>query len=98
MYQEHGIIMTEGVYAVATGQNQRSDYQTKVLRALTAHKELVQIHGFYYSEKENLVTVDVVPDLTVRDETALCQELTRELEKLLPGEKVLITIDHNYSE
>ncbi|MBQ4189986.1 MAG: cation transporter, partial [Bacteroidales bacterium] len=35
MYQEHGIIMTEGVYAVATGQNQRSDYQTKVLRALT---------------------------------------------------------------
>ena len=98
MYQEHGIIMTEGVYAVATGQNQRSDYQTKVLRALTAHKELVQIHGFYYSEKENLVTVDVVPDLTVRDETALCQKLTRELEKLLPGEKVLITIDHNYSE
>ena len=98
MYQEHGIIMTEGVYAVATGQNQRSDYQTKVLRALTAHKELVQIHGFYYSEKENLVTVDVVPDLTVRDETALCQKLTRELEELLPGEKVLITIDHNYSE
>lgn len=98
MYQEHGIIMTEGVYAVATGQNQRSDYQTKVLRALTAHKELVQIHGFYYSEKENLVTVDVVPDLTVRDETALCQKLTRELEDLLPGEKVLITIDHNYSE
>ena len=98
MYQEHGIIMTEGVYAVATGQNQRSDYQTKVLRALTAPKELVQIHGFYYSEKENLVTVDVVPDLTVRDETALCQKLTRELEELLPGEKVLITIDHNYSE
>ena len=98
MYQEHGIIMTEGVYAVATGQNQRSDYQTKVLRALTAHKELVQIHGFYYSEKENLVTVDVVPDLTVRDENALCQKLTRELEELLPGEKVLITIDHNYSE
>ncbi|MBQ4169667.1 MAG: cation transporter, partial [Bacteroidales bacterium] len=98
MYQEHGIIMTEGVYAVATGQNQRSDYQTKVLHALTAHKELVQIHGFYYSEKENLVTVDVVPDLTVRDETALCQKLTRELEELLPGEKVLITIDHNYSE
>ena len=98
MYQEHGIIMTEGVYAVATGQNQRSDYQTKVLRALTAHKELVQIHGFYYSEKENLVTVDVVPDLTVRDDNALCQKLTRELEELLPGEKVLITIDHNYSE
>ena len=98
MYQEHGIIMTEGVYAVATGQNRRSDYQTKVLRALTAHKELVQIHGFYYSEKEHLVTVDVVPDLSVKDESALNQNLTRELEELLPGEKVLITIDHNYSE
>ncbi len=98
MYQNHGIVMTEGVYAVATGENERSELQTLVMRTLTAHKELVQIHGFYYSEKENLVTVDVVPDLSVKDETALCQTLIKELETLIPGKTILITVDHNYSE
>jgi hypothetical protein len=68
------------------------------MRTLTGRKDLVQIHGFYYSEKENLVTVDVVPDLSVKDDLALCQDLTRELEALLPGKTVLVTVDHNYSE
>ena len=98
MYRDHAIVMTVGVYAVATGENQRAELQTLVMRTLTGHKELVQIHGFYYSEKENLVTVDVVPDLSVKDDLALCQELTRELQALLPGKTVLITVDHNYSE
>ena len=98
MYQDHGIVMTVGVYAVATGETPRKELQTRVLQTLTAHRELVQIHGFYYSEKENIVTVDVVPDLSVKDETALCRELTQELSSLLPGKTVLITVDHNYSE
>ena len=68
------------------------------MRTLTAHKELVQINGFYYSEKENLLTVDVVPDVSVKDETALCQTLISELEALIPGKTILMTIDHNYSE
>ena len=98
MVQNHGIIMTVGVYAVATGDNQRKELQTLVLKTLQAHKELVQIHGFYYSEKENLVTVDVVPDLTVKDDNALCEALTKELMEKIPGRTIMITVDHNYSE
>ena len=98
MYRDHAIVMTVGVYAVATGDSQRAELQTLVMRTLTGRKDLVQIHGFYYSEKENLVTVDVVPDLSVKDDLALCQDLTRELEALLPGKTVLVTVDHNYSE
>ena len=98
MYRDHSIVMTVGVYAVATGENQRAEIQALVLRTLTARKDLDQIHGFFYDEKENLVTVDVVPDLSVKDEPALCEELTRELGALLPGKTVLVTVDHNYSE
>ena len=98
MYRDHAIVMTVGVYAVATGENQRAEIQTLVLRTLTSRKDLDQIHGFFYDEKENLVTVDVVPDLSVQDEAALSQELTQELSALLPGKTVLVTVDHNYSE
>lgn len=98
MFQNHGIVLTVGIYAVATGDNQRKGLQTQVMNALANHPELVQVHGFYYSEKENLVTVDVVPDLSVKDDLALCQTLTQELNALLPGKTVLIAVDHNYSE
>ena len=98
MFQRHGIIMTVGIYAVATGENQRTDLQDKVIRALAAHKELVQVHGFYYSEKDRLLSVDVVPDISIHDDAALCRQLTEELQALAPDMHVSIVIDHNYSD
>ena len=47
MFEKHGIVMTVGIYAIATGENQRAELQSKVMKALAAHKELVQVHGFY---------------------------------------------------
>ena len=98
MIERHGIIMTVGVYAVATGENRRSELQTAVLQTLAAHKEIVQVHGFYYSEKENLLSVDVVPDISAHDDAALVRQLTAELQPLVPDFHVAIVVDHNYSE
>ena len=55
-------------------------------------------HGFYYSEKDRMVSVDVVPDITVRDDAALVCQLTEEIQALAPGLQVVVVIDHNYSE
>ena len=98
MYEKHGIIMTVGIYAMATGENQRADLQSKVVKALATHKELVQVHGFYYSEKDKLLSVDVVPDISCHDDVALCRQLTEEIQALVPDLQVGIVIDHNYSE
>jgi hypothetical protein len=35
------------------------------MQTIAAHKDIVQVHGFYYSEKENMISVDVVPDISV---------------------------------
>ena len=98
MYAKHGIIMTVGIYAIATGENRRAELQSKVMQTLAKHKEIVQVHGFYYFEKEHRISVDVVPDISVKDEAALCAQLTEEINTLVPGEQVTIVIDHNYSE
>ena len=98
MYTKHNIIMTVGIYSVATGENKRRELQTLVTRTLAAHPEIVQIHGFYCSEKEKLVSVDVVPDYSVTDEPALCRQLTEELSALIPGMQVLVVVDHNFSD
>ena len=98
MYQKHGIIITIGVYAIATGANKRTELQTTVMKALSRHKDITQVHGFYYFEKENRVSVDIVPDISVRDEKAFCHELVAELKPLLPNIELSVVVDHNYSE
>ena len=98
MYERHGIIMTVGVYAMATGDNRRAQLQSDVMQKLAAHMEIVQVHGFYYSEKERLLSVDVVPDVSIHNDAALVQRLTEEIQPLVPDMQVAIVVDHNYSE
>ena len=98
MFERHGIIMTVGVYAIATGENKRAELQTKVMQTLAAHKDIVQVHGFYYSEKDNMLSVDVVPDISVHDDAALINQLTTEIQPLVPDMQVFIVVDHNYTE
>ena len=98
MAERHGIIMTVGVYAIATGENRRAELQSKVMQTLAGHENIVQVHGFYYSEKENLLSVDVVPDISVHDDAALTSQLISEIQPMVPGMQVQIIVDHNYSE
>ena len=98
MFMRHGIIMTVGVYAIATGENRMSELQAQVIQTLTAHKEIVQVHGFYYSERDKMLSVDVVPDISVHDDVALIAQLTAEIQPLVPGMDVVVVVDHNYSE
>jgi cation diffusion facilitator family transporter len=98
MFQLHGIIMTVGVYAVATGANRRAELQSKVMQTLAAHRDIVQVHGFLYSERDNMLSVDVVPDITVHDDDALVSRLTAEIQPFVPEMKVVVVVDHNYSE
>lgn len=98
MYQRYGIIMTVGVYSIATATSPYAELQRKVVQVLSSHKEIVQVHGFYCSEKENLLSVDVVPEITVQDDTGLISTLTAEVQALVPDMNVVIVVDHNYSE
>ncbi len=98
MYERHGIIMTVGVYAIATGENKRAELQNKVIQTLAANNEIIQVHGFYYSEKDNMLSVDVVPDISIHDDAALINKLTKQIKPLAPGLELTVVVDHNYSE
>ena len=79
-------------------RRQRAELQSKVMQTLAAHKDIVQVHGFYYSEKNKYLSVDIVPDISVHDEAAFVSQLTAELQPLVPDQRVVIVVDHNYTE
>lgn len=98
MYDHYGIIMTVGIYAIATGNNRRAELQSFVMQTLSSHHDIVQVHGFYYSEEDKMLSVDVVPDISVHDDADLISQLTSEIQPLVPDLCVAIVVDHNYSE
>lgn len=98
MFDKFGIIMTVGIYAIATGHDKRSHLQGSLTQYLSKRQDVVQIHGFYYYEEENLVSVDVVPALSVRDDTQFRAMLMDELKKEFPDVRISVVIDHNYSD
>jgi len=98
IYEKYGIGLTVGIYAIATGENKRAELQTKIMHILTSHKEIVQVHGFLYSEEENTLSFDIIPDIEVHDEETLVKQLKEEIKPLVPGMEVAIVVDHNYSE
>ena len=97
MFERHGIIMTVGVYAIATGANKRTELQNAVMQTLGRHDDITQVHGFYYFERENRVSIDVVPDISVHDEPVFKRHLEEDLKAVLPDTNVSVVIDHNYS-
>ena len=98
MMAKHGIVMTVGVYANATGNDKAAELQSAVVKALAGLENVRQVHGFYYDEDRNDLSFDVVPDLSVTDDQAFTQDLLNLLKEVLPDQPVSILIDHNYSE
>ena len=59
---------------------------------------MLQVHGFYYYESDNRISIDVVPDMTVTDDEAFVNLLTEKLQPILKNTPITIVIDHNYSD
>lgn len=98
MAARHGIVMTVGVYANATGDNPHAQLQKDVIQTLARQEHILQVHGFYYDDAAGCVSVDVVPDRSVTDDEAFIRLLQEQLSAAAPGIPVSIIIDHNYSD
>ena len=98
MYARYGIIMTVGVYSVATGENKNSELQKAVVQTLAAQEHVAQVHAFYYDKEKNCISVDVVPDRSVTDDEAFVGQLLQQLKTVVPDTSVSMVIDHNYSD
>ena len=98
MLANHGIIMTVGIYANATGDNKHAQLQKDVIQTLARQEHILQVHGFYYDEATGGISVDVVPDRSVTDDDAFIRLLKEHLTDAVPGVPASIIIDHNYSD
>ncbi len=92
-----GIIMSIGVYAVHTGDTPMAKLQQDIVQAATNHPNVVQVHAFYYYDDQKLVTIDVVPDESIKNAAAFSELMKNDLHSLFPEYNFYIVVDFNYS-
>ena len=97
MYDNHGIVMTVGVYANASGNSANAELQRIVVETLSREEHILEVHGFYCYE-DGRISVDVVPDYSITDDRAYLQHLYEQLSVAVPDHPLSIVIDHLYSE
>lgn len=96
-YRDFGIIMTIGIYAVYTGDTPMARLQKAVVQASNDHPGVAQAHAFYYYAEKNLITIDLVPDESVKDIQAFADTMNQFLHELFPEHKFFVVVDFNYS-
>ncbi len=96
-YRDFGIIMTIGIYAVYTGDTPMARLQKAVMQASNDHPGVAQAHAFYYYAEKNLITIDLVPDESVKDIQAFADTMNQFLHEQFPEHKFFVVVDFNYS-
>lgn len=94
VYKEHGVILQAvGVYSVNTGDNEASKIRQDIRRMVLDHEDVLQMHGFYIDIDTKQITFDIVLDFSVKDRSARCAEIKKEVEAAYPDYNIFIALD-----
>ena len=98
IYQEFGTIITCGIYAINTKDEDIVRLRNKVARIVKSVPGAVQIHAFSVDKQANSCYFDVVRDFSVRDEDAFRNEIESKLTEEIPEISFYANIDLDYSD
>lgn len=98
IYEKFGIVITCGIYAVNTKDEEIVALRNRVARTVREVPGTVQIHAFSVDREEGLIYFDVVRDFSVRDEDEFIKTIVLKLEEELPGYRFYPNIDIDYSD
>ncbi len=94
----HVFLTAVGVYSVNTKDEDTIRLKEEIGKLVLAHKFVKQIHGFYYSKKEQSVRFDVVISFDAESRQAVFAEVYEELKAKYPNLQFALAMDMDYGE
>lgn len=98
IYSQFHVILTVGIYAVCTDHGDSGRLQHDVMAFVASQEGVMQVHAFYHYEDRNLITLDVVPEESVKNAATFIKKIEGALHRQFPDYHFSIIADHNYSE
>ena len=99
VYQKHHVILTAvGVYSINTKDPEAAAAREDVLRIVTAHPHVLQMHGFYLDKEEKTLRFDIVVSFDAEDRRQVYREVCESVQKAYPDYILQVTMDTDFSE
>ncbi len=97
--EKYGIILhTIGIYSINTKNKKIQKLHDEIRDLVLAHKNTLQVHGFYFDKETKLVSFDIVIDFDEKNRGELHDELMQELRAKYPDYNFEITLDADVSD
>ena len=99
IYINFGVIMTVGVYASNTSDQEAKEIKKDVHEiVLEKYKDVKQIHGLYFNKDNNTVSFDIVVDFECKNVEKLKEDIYSDLKEKYPLYNFVIVIDNDISD
>lgn len=98
IYSKFNIVLTCGVYGVASDDPQEQALFKKVSQVVLADKNALSIHAFYWDRPDNIVRFDIVRSFNVKDAETWLASIIERLNKEIPGYTFKIQLDVDYAD
>jgi len=96
---KYGVILhTIGVYSINTKDKKIKEHQKEITKIVFSHKGILQMHGFYFDEKEKHISFDIIIDFKVKDREEVYKQIYKEVQAKYKDYKIDITLDIDISD
>ena len=97
--EKHGVILhTIGVYAVNTTDKDVMAARKKVEKIVFAHKEILEMHGFYLDPERKELNFDIIIDFKAQNRDKIYREIYGAVRREFKGYRINITLDVDASD
>ena len=97
--QKFGVILhTIGVYSINTKDKNIIEAKRKVEKIVFSHKEILQMHGFYFDIQDKTLSFDIIIDFKAKDREKIYQDIYDVVQKEFKDYKITITLDVDMSD
>ena len=95
---EFGIILTIGIYASNTSDEQSRNIKEKLEQTINQYPEVLQMHGFYVDTENKSVLFDLIIDFECDNISETKQKIIESLRTEYPEYEFNINIDADFSD
>lgn len=94
VYKEHSVILSAvGIYSLNTKDKESIKIREEVNKIVHSYKTVLQMHGFYYNKKTNMISFDIIIDYDDKNKVDTYKEIYDNVQSLYPDSKLQITMD-----
>ena len=99
VYMKHGVAMSAiGIYSVNTQQNTAAQIRERVSNIVLAHKEILQMHGFFVDEQAKQMRFDIIVSFESLSMQEMFNHVVQDVRDAFPDYDVQVQFDIDISD